>query len=53
MCKDQLKTPKAIINNTEFYLMMCLLKCLGVGILMSEIYFEMHLGLWPYHAEWA
>lgn len=41
--KDKLKIQKVTINNIEFYLMMGLLKCLGGSVLMSEIYFEMHL----------
>lgn len=41
--EDKLKIQKVTINNIEFYLMMGLLKCLGGSVLMSEIYFEMHL----------
>lgn len=51
VCKDKLKIPKVIINNIEFYFLMCLMKCLGVSVLVSEIYFKMHLGLWQYHPE--
>lgn len=35
------------MNNIVFYLMVCLLKCLGRNALMSEIYLEMPLKYKP------
>lgn len=38
-----LKKKKDLQTNIEFWLMMYTLKHLGVSILMSTVYFEMHL----------